>query len=51
MASFKVTIKDDELLEGDETVTVTIYQLSVPYGITLGSIKTTTVTIKDDDSK
>ena len=46
-----MTIKDDELLEGDETFTATIYELSVPYGINLGPLKTTTVTIRDDDSK
>ena len=39
------------LLEGDETFTATIYELSVPYGITLGTLRTTTVTIRDNDSK
>ena len=46
-----MTIIDDYILEDDETFDITIYELSVPYGITLGTSATTTVTIRDDDSK
>ena len=50
-ASFKVTINDDNILEGDEIFSVTIHELSVPYGITLGTLTNYTVTIRDNDSK
>ena len=46
-----MTIIDDYILEDDETFDINIYELSVPYGITLGTSATTTVTIRDDDSK
>ena len=44
-------IIDDDLLEGSEAFRVSIFLLSVPYGINLGSTTSTTVNIRDDDSK
>ena len=49
--SFDVNIIDDDLMENSETFRITIYDLSVPYGITLGSITSAEVTIVDNDSK
>lgn len=50
-ASFDVNIIDDLQLEDSETFHVSIDELSVPFGVTLGFIKSATVTILDDDSK
>ena len=49
--SFDIIINDDKEMEGSETFRITIFDLSVPYGITLGPITSATVTIVDDDSK
>ena len=50
-ASFDINIINDDFLEEPETFRITIFELSVPYGITLGSITSAIVTILDDDSK
>ena len=50
-APFTVDIIDDNQLEGSETFKVSIFVLSVPYSINLGSTTSATVTIEDDDSK
>ena len=49
--SFDVLLIDDIQMENSETFRVTIYDLSVPYGITLGSITSAEITILDNDSK
>ena len=49
--SFDVNIIDDDLMENSETFRITIYDLSVPYGITLGFYTSAEVTIVDNDSK
>ena len=46
-----MNIINDDLLEDSETFRVSIYELSVPYGITLGSTTSATVTITDTDSE
>ena len=50
-APFTVDIINDDQLENSETFRVSIFVLSLPYGINLGSTRSTTVTIQDDDSK
>jgi thermitase len=46
-ASFTVPILDDDVFEGDETVTLT---LTSPTGVPLGSPSTSTLTIRNDDA-
>ena len=49
--SFDIIINDDNDMEGSETFRITIYDLSVPYDINLGSITSATINILDNDSK
>jgi len=51
MVPFYVSIINDEFMEGDETFTVSIFDLSVPWGVTLGSDNSAEITIRDDDGK
>ena len=51
VAKFDVYIMNDNKIENNETFYGTIYDLSVPYGINLGSTASATFTILDDDSK
>ena len=46
-----MSITDDDQLEDTESFSATIFDLSVPYGVTLGFSDTATVSIQDDDSK
>ena len=46
-----VTIKNDDIFEENETFYATIDPLSLPYGITLGDITSSSITILDDDGK
>ena len=46
-----ISILDDVLIEGDQNFTVTLSLVTTNMGVTLGSLTTTTVTIRDDDSK
>ena len=48
--TFTVATTDDDLVEGDETFTLTIAETSLPTGVTLGATVTATGTITDDDS-
>ena len=50
-ATFDVSITDDDQLEDTESFSATIFDLSVPYGVTLGFSDIATVSIQDDDSK
>ena len=50
-ASFNVIIIDDELFEESETFHVIINEISVPYGVVLGSRSRSVVTILDNDRK
>ena len=50
-ATFDVSITDDDQLEDRESFFVTIFDLSVPLGVTLGYCDNATVNILDDDSK
>ena len=50
-AAFDVNIIDDKEMEETETFRVSIFELSVPYGVTLGFDTSTEVTIIDNDSK
>ena len=47
-AAFNVPIKDDDILEGDETFMLTI-DPSLPTGVKLGTPSEATVTIMNDD--
>jgi len=49
--SFFVAIIDDEFMEGDESFTISIFDLSVPWGVALGGDVSAEITISDDDSK
>ena len=49
--SFDLHIIDDNKVEENETFCITIYDLSLPNGINLGSIANATVRVIDDDSK
>ena len=51
IASINVNIIDDKYIEESETFRVSIYELSVPYGVILGFDTSTVVTIRDNDSK
>ena len=46
-----MNIIDDKEMEETETFRVSIFELSVPYGVTLGLDISTEVTITDNDSK
>ena len=46
-----MNIIDDEEMEESETFSVSIFELSVPYGVTLGIATSTEVTITDNDGK
>ena len=46
-----MNIIDDEDIEGAETFRVSIFELSVPYGVTLGFDTSAEVTITDNDGK
>ena len=50
-ASFDINIINDDDIEGSETFRVYIFDLSVPYGVSLGRTTSATVVIVDDDSK
>ena len=50
-AFFDVTILEDEEIEDTETFRVSIFELSVPYGVNLGFDTSAEVDITDDDSK
>ena len=50
-ASFDIPIINDRILEETETFTMSIDPVSLPYGVTLGSSASASVTIMDDDSK
>ena len=49
-ASFNVSIKNDTLLESNETFILTINPTSIPRNVTVG-ISNSTVTIVDDEGK
>lgn len=49
--SFDIQIIDDKILENAETFTVSIDPVSVPYGVTLVTPDSATVSILDNDSK
>ena len=46
-----IPIIDDTISENDETFSITIMEVYLPYGIKLGSTKRATVFIEDNDSK
>ena len=48
---FYVDIVDDEYMEEDETFTVSIFDLSVPWGVALGGDNSAVINIIDDDGK
>lgn len=48
-ASFSVSISDDNILENNETLDLTINSSSLPDKITLGAPGQATVTIVDND--
>ncbi|SEW22452.1 gliding motility-associated C-terminal domain-containing protein [Chitinophaga sp. YR573] len=48
-ADVPVTVIDDDLIEGDETVVLTITNISTTLPVTIGTQKSATVLIKDDD--
>ncbi len=48
IATLSVAVKDDNVVTGDRTVTITLGQPSVP-GVALGANKTFTLTILEDD--
>ena len=50
-ASFNVSIRNDNLLELDETFELVINTSSLPIDVTVGMPARATVTIVDDDSK
>jgi len=50
-ASFQVPINDDNILEANESFTLTIDISSLPNGVTVGDPGNTTVIIVDDDGK
>ena len=50
-ALFDVYIINDEEIEDTETFLVSIFELSVPFGVTLGIATSTEVTITDNDGK
>ena len=50
-ATFVIPITDDDILEIDEKFILTIDEISLPTGVTSGTLSTTTVTIVDDDRK
>lgn len=47
--SVTLTVIDDERVEGDETIIVTLDDSSLPSNVSLGSTATATLTITDDD--
>ena len=49
-ATLEVQTAGDELVEGDETFTVTISASSLPAGVTLDTDATATVTVTEDDA-
>ena len=51
LVPFHVSIIDDDFMEGDEKFTVSIFDLSVPLGVTLGFDNSAEITIIDNDSK
>ena len=50
-AELKVMIIDDKIFEESETFRAMIMQVSVPYGVELGSPRSVVVSITDNDSK
>ena len=50
-SSFDIPIHDDYISEEDESFMITIWSMSLPYGIMLGDNHTTEVFIKDNDSE
>ena len=48
---FDISIIGDDILEQNETFRATIDHISLPYGVNLGNITTTEVTIIDDDGR
>ena len=48
---FNIIINDDNILEVDEKIMLTISPSSLPSGVTVGDSGQTTVTIVNDDSK
>lgn len=49
--SFDIPIIDDRVLENRETFNISIYPISLPYGVILISPEKAVVTIVDNDSK
>ena len=50
-ASFDIPMIDDHILEKTETFSVSVDPVSVPYGVTLVSPASATVSIRDNDGK
>lgn len=50
-ASFSVSIRDDNIIEGNEFFEITIVKESLPHGYTWAGPETVPVYILDDDSK
>ena len=50
-ALFDVNIIDDKEIEDTETFLVSIFELSVPFGVTLGITTSAEVSITDNDGK
>ena len=48
-ASINVAIIDDNLVEGNESFTLSIASSSLPNNVTVGNLSQTTVTIVDND--
>ena len=48
---FNITVKDDNILERNEIFRLSIVDISLPHGITIGSRRSAEVVIHDDDRK
>lgn len=51
IALYNVSINNDNIIEHNETFTISIVPSSLPNGVTVATPNQTTVTIIDDDSK
>ena len=50
-SDISIPITDDMISENDETFNIVIIEISLPFGVKLGSVNKATVRILDNDSK